>query len=334
MATSPSDQHRDSPPPQVPHRSLISGGISLAPTSPAMFEQAIKAGGGELVGLGPNTRGLVWMSDTMAEELWEILEANPQIEWLQLPWAGVDSFSSVLAKLALRPEQERPVVTSAKGAYSEPVAEHALALLLGCLRELPSKSRDARWQGKRTGLSLFGRHIVLMGAGGVGRAFLELVKPFRPVVTVVRRQSGEVEGAARTILPSQLDEVLPTADAIVVAAAATDSTRHVVGAAQLALLPSHAVLVNIARGSLVDLDAVVDAIEQGRLYGAGLDVMEPEPFPDDHRVWQQQRIVITSHSADTPEMTEPLLASRVRANVGAFVEGSLLFGIVDPHAGY
>jgi phosphoglycerate dehydrogenase-like enzyme len=183
-------------------------------------------------------------------------------------------------------------------------------------------------------LSLFGRHIVLMGAGGVGRAFLELVKPFRPVVTVVRRQSGEVEGAARTILPSQLDEVLPTADAIVVAAAATDSTRHVVGAAQLALLPSHAVLVNIARGSLVDLDAVVDAIEQGRLYGAGLDVMEPEPFPDDHRVWQQQRIVITSHSADTPEMTEPLLASRVRANVGAFVEGSLLFGIVDPHAGY
>jgi len=327
-------QHRDSPPPQVSHRSLTPGGISLAPTAPAMFEQAITAGGGDVVALGPDTRGLVWMSDKRADELWGILEANPQIEWLQLPWAGVDAFAAVLAKLALRPEHERPVVTSAKGAYSEPVAEHALALLLGCLRELPSKSRDAHWQGTRTGLSLFGRHIVLIGAGGVARAFLELVKPLRPVVTVVRRQPGDVEGAQRTIVPDTMDEALATADAVVVAAAATDSTRHVVGAAQLALLPAHAVLVNIARGSLVDVEAVVDAIDQGRLYGAGLDVMDPEPFPDDHRVWQQKRIVITSHSADTPEMTEPLLAARVSANVGAFLAGSLLFGVVDPAAGY
>jgi phosphoglycerate dehydrogenase-like enzyme len=292
------------------------------------------AGGGTLVPLGPDTRGLVWMSERDAEDLWEILSAHPHIEWLQLPWAGVDAFASVLAKLASMPEAARPIVTSAKGAYSEPVAEHALALLLGILREVPSKARDARWQEQRTGLSLFGRHIVLMGAGGVGRAFLELVAPFRPEITVVRRQVGEVPGATRTIQPVDLDAFLPAADAIVVAAAATESTKHAVGKHQLALLPSHAVLVNIARGSLVDLEAVVDAVHAGRLYGAGLDVMDPEPFPSDHRVWAESRIVITSHSADTPEMTAPLLATRVQRNVEAFMASTLLFGVVDPVVGY
>lgn len=334
MTISPIDQHRDSPPPQVQHRALTPGGISLAPTSPALFEEAVLQGGGTIVELGPDTRGLVWLSEKNAEELMDILEANPQIDWVQLPWAGVDAFASVLAELAKKPVEERPVVTSAKGAYSEPVAEHALALLLGCLRELPSKARDARWQERRTGLSLFGRHIVLIGAGGVSRAFLDIVKPLRPRVTVVRRQPGDVEGAERTIVPTELQSVLPDADAVVVAAAATESTRHLIGATELALMPTHSVLVNIARGSLVDIEAVVDAVQSGKLFGAGLDVMDPEPFPDNHRVWEQERIVITSHSADTPEMTEPLLATRVRNNVEAFLAGSLLFGVVDPEAGY
>jgi len=334
VTTSFPNQHRDSPPPQVPHRSLTPGGITLAPTSPAMFEDAVTRGGGRLVELGSETRGLVWLSEKNADELMTILTQHPHIDWVQLPWAGVDAFASVLSALALLPKDKRPVVTSAKGSYSEPVAEHALALLLGCLRELPSKARDAKWQPARTGLSLFGQHIVLIGAGGVSRAFLEIVKPLRPRVTVVRRQPGDVAGAERTILPSELASVLPTADAVVVAAAATESTKHLIGAEELALLPTHAVLVNIARGSLVDIEAVVDQVAAKRLFGAGLDVMDPEPFPDDHRVWEQERIVITSHSADTPEMTQPLLATRVSRNVEAFLAGCLLFGVVDPEAGY
>lgn len=330
----PVDQHRDQAPPQVPHRTLTPGAISLEPFSKDMFESAVTTGGGEIVELGPDTRGLVWLSEKNADQLQAILDRYPQIDWVQLPWAGVDAFAPVLDELARRPEDTRPVVTSAKGAYSEPVAEHALALLLGCLRELPSKARDAHWQPQRTGLSVFSRHIVLIGAGGVARAFIDLVAPLRARVTVVRRQPGDVPGAWQTITPDALHESLPTADAVVVAAAATSGTRHVIGAAELALLPAHAVLVNIARGSLVDVEAVVDAVSSGRLYGAGLDVMDPEPFPDDHRVWAEKRIVITSHSADTPEMTEPLLAGRVRSNVRAFLAGELLFGVVDPGAGY
>lgn len=327
-------QHRDVPPPLVPHRELKPGGISLAPRAPQLFVDAVTAGGGQIVELGPTTRGLVWLSEGHSEELLGILSEHQAISWVQLPWAGVDAFATVLSALAGQPAQTRPVVTSAKGAYSEPVAEHALALLLGCMRELPRKAREAMWQPVRTGLSLFERHIVVVGAGGVGQAFLEVVAPLRPRITVVRRQAVDVPGAHRTVTPDQLVDVLPTADAVVIAAAATPATRHLLGAREMAALPAHAVVVNVARGSLVDADALVEAVRQGRLFGAGLDVMDPEPFPNDHPIWQEPTVVITSHSADTQAMTEPLLAGRIETNVRAFISGHTLRGVVDVEAGY
>lgn len=316
------------------HPTLLGGPVSMEPFTTEMFVDAVVQGGGSLQPLDETTRGLLWVSPSGAEALQQILDRYPGIEWIQLPWAGVDAFAPVLAGIAARSQESRPVVTSAKGAYSEPVAEHALALLLGTMRELPRKARDAHWQAERTGLSLFGRHIVLLGAGGVARAFLDLVAPFRPRVTVVRRSDGEVPGATATVSPEHLLEVLPDADAVVVAAAATRETAHVIGERELALMPAHAVLVNIARGSLVDADAVLDAVSTGNLFGAGLDVMDPEPFPNDHPIWREKRIVITSHSADTPPMTVPLLARRISANVASYVGGNPLVGVVDVEAGY
>ena len=329
-----SQQHREVVPVHGSHRVLAPGPISVAPEATELFTQAVKDGGGTLVDLGPETRGLIWLSEKRADELQVILDAHPALEWLQLPWAGVDAFSAVLAGLAAQPEKSRLVVTSAKGAYSEPVAEHALALLLACMRELPRKAREAHWQAKRTGISVFGRHIVILGAGGVAQTFIELVAPFRPRITVVRRGEGAVAGAHLTVGHPDLHRVLETADAVIVAAAATAGTRHMVGAAQLAVMPDHAVLVNIARGSLVDADAVLDSLQRGTLFGAGLDVMDPEPFSPEHGLWQEKRAVITSHSADTPEMTRPLLAARIRTNVEAFVSVTSLVGVVDASAGY
>ena len=316
------------------HPPLGGGPVSMEPFSTDMFTEAVEEGGGTLQPLNDTTRGLLWVSPSGAEQLQEIVDRYPALEWIQLPWAGVDAFASVLASIARMPREGRPVVTSAKGAYSEPVAEHALALLLGTLRELPRKARDAQWQQERTGISLFGRHIVVLGAGGVARAFLDLVAPFRPEVTVVRRNPGEVPGARRTVTSDQLHQVLPTADAVIVAAAATQETEQVIGQRELELMPDTAVVVNVARGSLVDADAVLDAVSSGTIFGAGLDVMDPEPFPDDHPIWAEKRIVITSHSADTPPMTVPLLARRLRTNVAAYVAGSPLVGVVDVEAGY
>jgi len=99
-------------------------------------------------------------------------------------------------------------------------------------------------------------------------------------------------------------------------------------------MKSSAALVNIARGRLVDSLALADSLASGHLAGAALDVTDPEPLPDGHPLWSSPRCIITSHSADTPEMVEPLLAERVSANVTALLGDGAFVGIVDARAGY
>lgn len=307
------------------------GPIALLPESepPERFEAAVREAGGSAEPLSERTRAIAWLANSGADQLVQVLEENPQVQWVQLPWAGVDAFAEVLA------EHSRPDLlwTSAKGAYAQPVAEHALALTLATLRQLPMRARTQSW-GDKVGTSLFGLSVLIVGAGGIAVELLRLLALFECRVTVVRRSTGKVEGADRTVTSDRLDEVLPNADVVVVAAASTNETRHLLGAAQLALLKPTAVLVNVARGTLVDTEALDAALASGALAGAGLDVTDPEPLPDGHPLWTRETCIITSHSADTPEMTAPLLAERLRVNVEGFLGDGSFEGIVDPTAGY
>jgi phosphoglycerate dehydrogenase-like enzyme len=306
------------------------GPIAILPSPREVFVSAVEDAGGEVAGLSADTRGLVWLSYSRAEELRATLEANPQIEWVQLPWAGVDAFSSVLADQ----DRARLLWTSAKGAYAQPVAEHALALTLALLRVLPKRSRADSWNRVPEGRSLYGLNVVIIGAGGIARELIRLLAPFGTAITVVRRSAEPVPGAARTLQTAALDDVLPDADVVIVAAALTGGTRHLIGAAELALMRADANLVNIARGPLVDTDALVAALAAGTIAGAALDVTDPEPLPTGHPLWSEPRCLITPHMADTPEMTAPLLAERIRLNVRAFLGDGRFVGVVDPDAGY
>lgn len=326
-------QHKDLPGSEASSARIVPapGPIAVEPMQTDLFVDAVRDAGGTVAPLSPETRGLVWLSEKRAPELAEVLAAHPAIEWVQLPWAGVDGFAEIFAAID---HDNAPVFTSAKGSYAEPVAEHTLALALSLAREIPRKSREAVWQSERTGLSLYGNHIVIIGAGGITAEFIRLVEPFRTTVTVVRRQSGEVAGADRTVTTDRLHDVLPTADIVLIAAAATVETRHIIGRTEIDLLPDHAIIVNIARGSLLDADAALEALRAGTLWGIGLDVTDPEPLAADHPLWSEPNCVITSHSADTPLMTKHLLAERIRTNVTAFLAGDRFVGIVDTRGGY
>lgn len=307
------------------------GPIALLPRSTEVFADAVRAGGGEVAPLSSETRGIVWLSSSDPQRLVETLEQNPQVEWVQLPWAGVDAFAEVLRPFAGSP---RPLWTSAKGAYSQPVAEHALALALALLRVIPTRVTASSWSTVPEGRSLYGLPVVIIGAGGIAVELLRLLEPFEADVTVVRRSTEPLPGARRTITVDRLREVLPEADVVIVAAALTEGTSGLIGADELGLLKRDAVLVNIARGGLVDTDALVAALAEERLGGAGLDVTSPEPLPDGHPLWSEPRAIITPHSADTPDMTAPLLAERIRLNVEAFLGDGRFIGVVDAEAGY
>lgn len=316
--------------PLAEHERPEPGPIAVLPHPEPEFVAAVEAAGGTVEPLSARTRGVIWLSYKDAADFPPVLEAHPGISWVQLPFAGVDAFADVLAR------EQRPdlIWTSAKGAYAQPVAEHALALLLGLLRVLPKRVRATSWATEPEGISLYGREVVIVGAGGIALELMRLLEPFGVRVTIVRRSLDPVAGADRTLTADRLHDVLPTADAVVIAAALTGGTRHLIGAPELAAMKNSAYLVNIARGGLVDTDALVTALRDGAIAGAALDVTDPEPLPDGHPLWAEENCIITPHQADTPEMVAPLLAERIRLNVSAFLGDGRFVGRVDAGAGY
>src|SRR5207302_7524225 len=115
--------------------------------------------------------------------------------------------------------------------------------------------------------------------------------------------------------------------------ALTPATAGIVGEAELAAMPDHAVLVNVARGPHVVTDDLAAALQSGTIGGAGLDVTDPEPLPDDHPLWTAPNCIVTPHTGNTPDMARPLLAARITENVRRFAAGEPLIGVVDPEAG-
>ncbi|MFE5310977.1 NAD(P)-dependent oxidoreductase [Isoptericola sp. NPDC056605] len=304
-------------------------GVSVASPGPlpGWLPDAATAAGARLVPPGPETDGLLWFGGDLAD-LRAALASAPGTRWVQLPSAGVDAYAD--GGLL-----EAPGITwtSAKGSFARPVAEHALALTLALLRHLPERARARSW-GRSAGTSLFGADVLVLGAGGIARTYLDLLAPFGTRTVVVRRRAEPVPGAERTVTTEHLGAELARADVVMVAAALTTQTRALLGAEELAALKPGAVLVNIARGGLVDTDALVAALASGRLGGAALDVTDPEPLPDGHPLWDLPTALITPHTADTAEMVAPLLRARVEENLRRFVAGGTLEGVVDPAAGY
>jgi len=301
--------------------------VAVAPGQAAWAVDAIRRGGGEPVGLGENPSGLVWTAAGAVEELRDVLRAHPGISWVQLPMAGTER----VAEAGVLDRRRR--WTSAKGAYAEPVAEHALALLLAGLRHLPERARARCW-GEPAGQTLFGQRVTVVGGGGITIALLRLLEPFRARVTVVRRRAEPVAGAARTVTASHLGEALAGARAVVLTAALTPQTRGMIGQAELGVMDQQAWLVNVARGALVDTAALVGALRSNQIGGAALDVTDPEPLPAGHPLWDLPNCLITPHTADTEQMTEPLLAARITENVQRLAANQELEGLVDPDLGY
>ena len=286
--------------------------------------EAVAAGGASPVEDGP-AEAVVWTDPGDARGLRDLLDRNPAIGWVQLPWAGIESFLSVL-------DDDR-TWTCAKGVYAYPVAEHALMLALAGMRGLGTYARAATWSGPE-GVNLLGASVVVVGGGGIAESFVRLLEPFRCRVSVVRRTDTPFAGADRTVTLAQLDDVLPAADLVVLALPLTASTEGLLDERRLRLLPGHAWIVNVARGRHVVTDDLVRVLAAEAIGGAGLDVTDPEPLPDGHPLWSEDRCIITPHVGNTPEMAVPLLAARVEDNVRRLTTGRQLVGRVDVDAGY
>ena len=309
--------------PQAADRSRIAvlpGGVRT------FLADAVVAGGGVLSDPG-NAVALVWTETAEAGELGGVLDDHAGLRWVQLPWAGVEPYVDVIRAHADR------TWTCGKGVYAEPVAEHALALALAGLRGLDHYARATSWTGQR-GRNLLGARVTIVGGGGIAESLLRLLGPFRCDVTVVRRRPRPMAGASSVVGDDRLDEALTGADVAVLALPLLPGTAGLIDRRRLELLAADACLVNVARGQHVVTADLVDALRDGTLGSAGLDVTDPEPLPDGHPQWTLPTAIVTPHTANTYEMALPLLGARITDNVRRWIAGEPLVGSVDPIAGY
>jgi phosphoglycerate dehydrogenase-like enzyme len=298
--------------------------IATAPATTAWIDAAVVAGGGEVVA-PDEAEAVVWTHPADPEGLAALLAEHPHLRWIQLPWAGIDAYRHLLDR--------DHVWSCAKGVYSDPVAEHALALLLAGFRNLGPYSVATTWSGQ-VGRNLLDARVTILGGGGIAQVLIGLLAPFRCHVTVVRRHPAPMDGVERVLGPDRLDEALADADAVVLALSLLPETVGIIGAEQLAAMADHAWLINVARGAHVDTDALVAALDAGTIGGAGLDVTDPEPLPDGHPLWARPNVIITPHTANTKAMARPLLSARITENVRRWARGEPLVGSIDVDLGY
>jgi phosphoglycerate dehydrogenase-like enzyme len=292
---------------------------------PVLVEAVVRGGG--TVSTPEGASALVWSEPTQAHLIGELVDANPGIEWVQLPYAGIEPVVDIVTA--------RPAIEwyCGKGVYAEPVAEHALMLALAGMRGMATYARADQWE-KPEGRNLLGASVTVLGGGGITDSLLRLLAPFGCEVTVVRNRPEPMQGAARVVGPAALADLLPGTDVLFLALALTPDTAGIIGSAELAALPDHAWIVNVARGGHIVTDDLVDALQTGQIGGAGLDVTDPEPLPDEHPLWSLPNCLITPHIGNTPEMGLALLADRVAVNVARRIAGQPLIGPVYLDLGY
>ncbi|BBH67855.1 dihydrofolate reductase [Actinoplanes sp. OR16] len=297
--------------------------VAVLPRPAPAVVDGIAAGGGRPV--PPEQAGsLIWTGDG-PDGLAAALAELPRVRWVQLPAAGVDGYLPLI-------DDDR-IWTRASGVFDTPVAEHALMLAMAVLRDVTGSVRPRRWR-PRPPVSLVGADVLVVGGGGITTALLGLLAPWRTHTTVVNRTGRPVPGADAVVPIDRLDEVLPAARVVVLAAPLTARTDGLIDARRLRLMRPDACLVNVARGRLVVTDDLVSALSTGEIAGAGLDVTEPEPLPDDHPLWDLPTCLITAHCAGELDDSMAEFAALVAGNVRRRAAGRPLSGLIDTAAGY
>jgi phosphoglycerate dehydrogenase-like enzyme len=236
--------------------------------------------------------------------------------------------------------EKRFTLTNASGLHAIPISEHILALILAFARGLPRaiKAQEKHTWLKHTSLDLFelaDKTMVLLGVGAIGGRTAIIANALGMRVLGVRKNPElQASGVERMLGPSQLMEVLPTADFLVLTIPLTPVTRGIIGELELRAMKPTAYIVNIGRGGTIQETCLQKALQEGWIAGAGLDVFETEPLPPDSPLWEMDNVILTSHYAGlTPKYAQRGMEIFVD-NLRRYQAGDPLNNVVDKKLGY
>ena len=266
----------------------------------------------------------------------DVFASASRLRWVQSPAVGVGSlmFPELLAS---------PVVlTSARGIRARSIAEHVLGVTIALARRIPATLRaqaEHRWAQEELETetcTLHGQRMGIVGLGAIGVEIVKIAAPFGFRISAIRRRAGQIppDGVEAVWTPDRLPDLLAQSDVVVLAAPHTPETKRLIGRAQIDRMKRGALLVNIARGKLVDDEALIEALRDGRLGGAALDVFSQEPLEPSSAYWDLPNVIITPHTSGAMKDYWTPLVALFADNLRRFEKGEPLLNVVDKVAGY
>lgn len=267
----------------------------------------------------------------MSEEFTpDIVRKGKKLKWIQALSAGVEAM--LIPEIVHSPL----LLTNVAGIHAQPIAEHVLAMILAFSRRFPAFFRQqgqATWQQLRQD-EVTGRNVLVIGFGHIGQAVAHRCRAFDMRVLAVRRHPAPHPLADSVLPPEELHTGLAQADYVVLAVPLTADTKQLIGTRELAAMKGSAYLINVSRGDVVDEEALIAALQDGTIAGAGLDVFAQEPLPPKSPFWRMENVIVTPHQAGgTPHYNKRAMAL-FADNLRRYLAGEPLINVVDKQLGY
>jgi phosphoglycerate dehydrogenase-like enzyme len=254
------------------------------------------------------------------------------LRWIQLPSAGANGYTQ-------RPAlHETIAVTNSSGVFGVPGAEHAVALMLAFARQLPihfDQQRRKVWKRNPACLEVQDATVGIIGLGDIGSEIAKRAKGLGAAVLAVKRSPTDCPPYVDQMFAlNEIDHVLASSDFLVMALPLTEETHGFLDEKRIQRMKRGAIFINVGRGSTVDEAALIQALRGGRLGGAGLDVTDTEPLPEDSPLWELPNVLITSHSVGVSPRKEERRMKLLVQNLERYIKGEPLLNLVDRKAGY
>jgi phosphoglycerate dehydrogenase-like enzyme len=257
----------------------------------------------------------------------------PNLKWIQVFLAGIDGFKAK----GLLPDHI--VFTKTAGIQSAAMAESIMTRMLMFAKQMPTYFRQKltkTWE-RAESITLSGKTLGILGLGSVGKELARLAKAFGMNVIANRRSATKVGQAQNvdTLLPSsQLHQLLKESDFVALTLPLTPDTELMIGAKEFEVMKNNAYIINISRGQIIDEGALIEALESKQIAGAGLDVFEVEPLPQNSKLWDMANVIISSHVAASMDGYPELATGLFCENLKRYIAGKKLLNMVDKKTGY
>ncbi|MEQ8168408.1 MAG: D-2-hydroxyacid dehydrogenase [Candidatus Eremiobacterota bacterium] len=260
----------------------------------------------------------------------ELLRKAKKLKWIQLLSAGCDHV------LSLPSYRKEIILSTAKNIHHIPISEYVMSYILSLSHrtfDYMKFQKEKKW-ARIEGMELTGKTLGLIGAGSIGKEIARKAKPFGMHIVALKRTPEQVEFIDEIYGINEMDIVLSRADFIVLALPLIESTKNLIGKKEIEKMKSTAYLINIARGEILDEQALIGALKEKRLAGAVLDVFREEPLGQDSELWNVENLIITPHISWSGEYTFERLSELVLENMARYVNGEQLKYIVERDVGY